>query len=158
MSQTPTGWIAPSAEPRQGSMRRFAIVGLAVLLVLLLVGYVGLTFLGAQVQAVLSGTVEFGTGPASACTVEGRATSFTSGTTVYTAAHLARVVDSGTAVEIRVLQDGNEVGADSVSFDTSGDCVVQSLSGAALTAGHYRVEYLAGTELLSVGEFDVIAP
>lgn len=152
------GWTAPAMEPRRRSMGRLVIVGGVVLAVVLFTGYVGLTFLGAQVQAELAGTIEFGTGGGSVCSVDGGATSFAGGTTVHTAAHLTRSVPAGSSITIRVLRDGAEIATDSVAFDTTGDCIAQSLQGGALSSGHYRVEYLAGSELLASGEFDAGAP
>ena len=145
---------AVAAPPkRRSGVRRIVIIG-GLVAALLFVGYVGLSFLGAQVLEQLRGTVEFGTG-GSGCNVEGRASTFPAGGAVYAVAHLTREVPAGTVVTFRVAQNGTEVGSVPRTFDAAGDCVIGTLPGAALTPAHYRVEYLAGSETLAAGEFDI---
>ena len=137
-------------------VRRVLIVaglGAAVLFV----GYVGLTFLGAQVGAALRGTVEFGTG-GSGCSIQGRASTFPPGGSLFVAAYPSRTVPAGEVLTLRVLRDGAELFSQPQTFDAAlepGDCVSGGMQGAELTPAHYRFEYLAGTETLAAGEFDV---
>jgi len=144
----------PAAGAPRGRRRRLILVGVVVIAILA-VGYVGLTFLGSQVVDAQRGTVEFGTS-GSGCIVEGLGSRFPSdGASIYEAAHLTREVRTGEVVTFRVSQDGTEVASVPRTFDAAGDCVSGSLPGALLTPGHYRVEYLAGSELLAAGEFDI---
>jgi hypothetical protein len=111
---------------------------------------------GDKPQAAVAGTVEFGTG-GSGCTVQGPASSFPSGTgagAIYDVAHFSREVSTGEVVTFRVLQDGKELAAVPRAFADAGDCLGGALP-AGLPAAHYRIEYLAGTELLAAGEFDI---
>ncbi|HYO43554.1 MAG TPA: hypothetical protein VES19_10195 [Candidatus Limnocylindrales bacterium] len=109
---------------------------------------------GAQVETARTGTVEFGTG-GSGCTIEGVATSFPSGAgAIYDVAHFAREVSTGEVVTFRVLQDGKELAAVPRAFTATGDCLGGALP-EGLPPARYRIEFLAGTELLAAGEFDV---
>jgi hypothetical protein len=145
------------APPRRSSwLRRVLIIG-GLVVAALFVGYVGLSFLGAQVGTALRGTVEFGTS-GSECTIDGRASTFAPGGELYVVAYPSRVIPAGEVVTMRVLQDGTEVLSQPQTFGAaldSGDCLSGSMSRAAFTPAHYRFEYLAGTETLAAGEFDI---
>lgn len=117
----------------------------------------GLNCLGAQLKEVLRGTVEFGTG-GSGCSIEGRASTFPPRGSLYVVAYPSRTLPAGEVLTLRVLRDGAELFSQPRTFDAAlepGDCVSGGLQGAELTPAHYRFEYLAGTETLAAGEFDV---
>ena len=158
MSEPGIGQSGLTAAPpkRSSRVRRVLIIG-GLVAAVLFVGYVGLSFLGAQVGAALGGTVEFGTS-GSECTVEGRASTFTPDGELYVVAYPSRSVPAGEVVTMRVLQDGAEVLSQPQTFGAaldSGDCLSGSMSRAAFTPAHYRFEYLAGAETLAAGEFDI---
>jgi hypothetical protein len=142
-----------AARGRGPESRRLILAGI-VIVAILTVGYIGLVFLGSQVDTALRGTIEFGTG-GSGCTVEGRASTFPANASVYEVAHLTREVVAGETVTFRVSRDGTELASVPRAFDVTGDCLGGTLPGALLTPGHYRVEYHAGSEPLASGEFDV---
>lgn len=146
-----------AASPKRGSGRRRLLIIGGLIVAVVFVVYVGLSFLGAQVAEVLRGTVEFGTG-GSGCTVDGRASKFTPGGSLFVVAYPSRDVPAGEAVTLRVLSDGVELASLPQTFGSAlgkGDCLSGSMPGDAFTPGHYRFEYLAGTETLAAGEFDV---
>jgi hypothetical protein len=106
------------------------------------------------IETAPAGTIEFGTG-ASGCTIEGAASTFPSGAAaIHDVAHFTREVRTGEVVTFRVLQDGKELAAVPRAFAAAGDCLGGALP-EGLPPGHYRIEYLAGSELLAAGEFDV---
>jgi hypothetical protein len=125
------------------------VVGI-VIIAILTVGYVGLRFLGSQVLETLRGTIEFGTA-GSTCIVSAPASSFSSGDSIYYAAHFARGVPIGEVVTQRLLQNGTEVAAVPRTFEVAGDCVEGTIAADALTPGHYDMEYAADVEVLAKG-------
>lgn len=145
----------PAAGGPTWGTRRLVLVGV-VIAAIIAVGYVAFTVMGSQARDAQRGTVEFGTG-GSECNVEGRSATFPSGgASIYEVAHLAREVQAGEVVTFRVSQDGTELASVPRTFDATGDCLGGTLPGALLTPGRYRVEYLAGSEILASGEFDVV--
>ena len=129
------------------------MVGIVVVTILT-VGYIGLRFVGSQVQEILRGTIEFGTS-GSTCVVSAPASSFSSSNSIYYAAHFAREVPVGEAVTQRLLQNGTEVAAVPRTFEVAGDCVEGTIGADALTPGHYEMEYAVDVEVLAKGEFDI---
>jgi hypothetical protein len=123
-----------------------------VVLVFFLVGVVALNFLGGQIEKILAGTVEFGSG-GTGCSVTGGATTFRVGQSIHTAAHLTREVPAGEAVTVQLVANGSVVESNAQSFPTAGSCVSIDLTTSGVPPGTYRLEYLSGTETLSSGSF-----
>lgn len=146
--------IAPEPPSAQRSQIRWRDGLIAVGLVVL-GGFIGLTFFNSETEDPLRGTVQFGTGPSSGCSVTYLHVIFEPDDPVYLAAHLAREVPAGQSVTVRVLRDGAEVESTALTFDEDAGCVTGSMPAATLGPGHYRLEYLAGSELLAQGEFSV---
>jgi len=147
---------APTAAAgRPRSRLRLVIAAAVVAIATLFVGYVGLVFLGSQVQEILRGTIEMGTESGSGCSVGASTSSFSADATVYFAVHLAREVPAGEVLTVRVLQDGAELESTDRTFQQSGDCITGSVPASGFAPGHYRLEYLAGSEELASGEFDI---
>jgi hypothetical protein len=143
-----------TAPPAGRSKSLWALVALAVVIMVLAIGCVGLIFIGGQIQKILAGTVEFGTSEAVGCSVGQRAVAFPSGTSVHVAGHLQRKVESGEVVAITISRDGTVLSSGSEATTSAGDCMIGALPGDA-PSGHYRIEYLVGTEVLASGEFDI---
>jgi hypothetical protein len=150
------GWVAPRPSKPGSARRRLVVVALLVGAALL-AGYVGLTFLGAQVASTLRGTIEFGSS-GTGCVAEGRAVTFAQGTDLYVVAHPLRAVSLGEAFSARLTRDGEDFGGEPARTDFSiaeGACLASTLLGESLTPAHYRLEYLAAEELIAAGEFDI---
>ena len=161
MSELSTGEAGPTAgadalPKRRPWLKRLLVIG-GLVLAILFIGYVGLSFLGAQVADALRGTIEFGTG-GSGCSVDGRASTFPLGSFVYVVAYPSRDVAAGEVLTLRVSQDGVEALSQPDTLDTAlgkGDCLSGSMPGTAFAPAHYRFEYRAGSETLAAGEFDI---
>ena len=151
----PSADAPATATGRPRSRLRLLIVAAVAAIAVLFAGYVGLTFLGSQVQEALRGTIELGTETGSGCSVNGSTTSFSAEDTLYFAVHLTREVAAGEVMTVRVLQDGAELESTERTFEQSGDCLAGSVPASGFDPGHYRLEYLAGSELLASGEFDI---
>jgi uncharacterized membrane protein len=129
------------------------VVVLAIIAVVVLVGFIGLIFLGSQAAKVLAGTIEYGSG-GTRCSVTGKSTTFAASVTVHFAAHLTHDVPAGTNItQIASLPDGTTEKQDQ-AFDTTGGCLFGDV-GPALPPGHYILELRAGPETLSKGAFDI---
>jgi hypothetical protein len=112
------------------------IAGVVIVLVLLF-GFIGIVFLGSQVQEALKGTIEFGTG-GTECAVTGEGTTFPASATIHLAAHLERQVSAGEVISLTVLNpDGTTETGDS-TCDTAATCL-----------------FRAGSEVLSRGELNI---
>ena len=151
----PVDGAAASPKPRSRG-KDILVIGVVVVAALFL-AYVGLRVIGGAVGEVLLGTAQFGTG-GSGCTLEGKATTFPAGSPLYVVANPAQEVPAGEVVTMRVLRDGAEVSSEPMTFDTAivtGNCISGPLPSDAFTPAHYRFEYLAGTEMLASGEFDI---
>ena len=147
---------APDADARRPRSRsRLLIVAIVGTIVVLFAGYVGLSFLGSQVEEALRGTIEMGTETGSGCSVSSSTSSFSADDTLYFAVHLAREVPAGEIVTVRLLQDGAELESTARTFEESGTCLTGSVPASGFDPGHYRLEYLAGSEQLASGEFDI---
>lgn len=154
-SSGPPGWIPPGGPGQRSRGRTLAIVGCAVLAIVLSLGVsatIALVFLGSQVEQVLGGTVDFGTG-GTGCSVTGTGTQFQVGQPIHVAAHLKREVPAGETVTVRLITGGSVLQSGSQSFATAGRCVYLDLPTTSLGAAAYRLEYLSGTEILSSGSF-----
>jgi hypothetical protein len=152
------GAVEPLSAPGDGRRRRQVpmIVQFAIASVILLgVGWVGLTFLGMQVSTILRGTIEFGASAGSGCSVGSASATFSTDQTMHFAVHLSRAIATGETVTARLLQDGSELQSVPRAFEQGGDCITGSTPLSGLSPGHYRLEYLVGSELLGAGEFDV---
>jgi hypothetical protein len=133
---------------------RWFLIAAAVLAVGLGIGAVGAWLLDGPADSDRTGTIEFGA-HGTGCRVDETASSFPSGTvSVYEAAHYAREVRAGEVVTFRVLQDGAEVASVDRTFDEAGDCLGGDLPGP-LPPGRYRIEHLAGAEVLAAGESQI---
>lgn len=150
-----TEWVPP-AEPASGGRRKLRRVALiaGVIVGALLVGSIGLSFLGAQVLDTLRGTIEFGTG-GSGCTVQGRASSFPSSTAIYSVGYFTRELPAGGVVTVVLTQDGIAIGSREETVDVAADCIAWSLPPASLTPAGYRLDYVVGSEALATGEFTI---
>jgi hypothetical protein len=135
----PVLWEAPPPPRRWG--RRLLIVGLAVV-VLAFVGYGGLIFLGGQVEKVLAGQVEFGTGAPSGCAVAGSATEFPVGTALYWGAYLRNEAPAGTTLVIEESKDGQVVGRTEYSTKDATNCLATSNATDPLPVGTYSIRIL----------------
>ena len=147
----------PGAAPKGRSRGKTILVVGVVVVAALLLAYIGIRVIGAAVGEVLLGTAEFGTG-GSGCTLDGKATTFPAGSPLYVVANPAQEVAAGEVVTMRVLRNGAEISTEPMTFDTAivkGNCISGPLPSDAFTPAHYRFEYLAGTEMLASGEFDI---
>ena len=149
--EAPTGWVAEG--PESGRRARGCVIAGAVIVVILFVGFIGLVFLGAQIQSMLAGTIEFGTG-GKECSVSDRATTFPASATIHYAAHLEREVTVGEKITVTVSFPNGTTDSTDETFDRAGQCVYQDID-PGLDVGHYLMEFRSGTELLSKGEFDI---
>jgi hypothetical protein len=147
----PTGWVAEG--PESGRRTRGCVIAAVVVVVALFVGFVGLVFLGTQIQSMLAGTIEFGTG-GQECSVSDRATTFPASATIHYAAHLQREMRGGEKITITVTFPNGTTDSTDETFDKAGQCVYQDID-PGLDVGHYVMEFRSGTELLSKGEFDI---
>jgi hypothetical protein len=148
---------APAAPPRHRSRLKGLLIVALVGVAALFLAYVGLRVIGGAVGEVLLGTVNFGTG-GSGCTLEGKATTFPAGSPLYVIANPSQEVPAGEVVTMRVLRDGAEVSSEPLTFESAiatGNCISGPLPSDAFTPAHYRFEYLAGTDTLASGEFDI---
>jgi len=152
-----TGWVAPPKEGGGGGWAKgcaiAAVVGVGIVGLILVLSVVGLIFLGGQVQSILKGTMEFGTGGTD-CAVTGRATTFPASTTIHLVAYFEREVPVGeTVTQALTSPDGTTDTADQ-TFTSSASCVFQDID-PGLAAGHYRMEFRSAGGVLSKGEFDI---
>ncbi|MFL5714830.1 MAG: hypothetical protein ACJ769_09230, partial [Chloroflexota bacterium] len=88
------GWIPPEGGGGRNGWRNCCLI-VAVLTaafsVLAVVALVGLIFLGSQVQSILAGTIQYGTG-GTGCSVTGTATTFPSSVAIRSVAYLEHEV------------------------------------------------------------------
>jgi hypothetical protein len=147
----------PAAAPKGRLRGKTVLVIAAVVVAALFLAYFGLRVIGAAVGEALLGTAQFGTG-GSGCALDGKATTFPAGSPLYVVANPSQEVPAGDVVTMRVLRDGAEVTSEPLTFDTAivtGNCISGPLPSDTFTPAHYRFEYLAGTEMLASGEFDI---
>jgi hypothetical protein len=134
------------------------VVGCAIsAIVVAILLYVGLSFLGAQVASMQKGTVEFGTA-GSGCQVSDRTSTFTPDQTVHVAAHLPRDVHAGETVTVTISKGGAELERSVTTIDSEAICLSGTVPASAFPGGHIEVSYTIGTELLAQGAFDITAP
>jgi hypothetical protein len=145
------GWVA--SGPQSGRRGRGCVIAAIVTAAILLFGFVGVLFLGAQVVEALKGTIEFGTG-GTECSVTGEATTFPASATIHLAAHLEREVSAGEVITLRVLKPDGTTETGDTTYDEAATCLYQDVS-PGLPSGHYALEFRAGTEVLSRGEMDI---
>ena len=160
------GWVPPETaptpswiQPSQGGGSRRTLTCLVLVIVgiiVLVIGCSGLVFLGSQVQSILAGTIEFGTG-GTGCSVTGRATTFPSTTALRSVAHLQREAHASETVTVVVTYPDATTESANQTMTDSADCVSQSIS-AGLAPGHYTLQYRVGTEILATGGFDITTP
>ncbi|HEX6867658.1 MAG TPA: hypothetical protein VF119_02575 [Candidatus Limnocylindrales bacterium] len=148
-----TGWVAPEGAGSGGGRRRGCLIAVIVLGAFLVLGYIGLVFLGNQVRTVLAGTIQFGTG-GTGCSVTGTATTFPASASIRSVAFLKEDVAAGTTLTtIVTFPDGTSDTGDQ-TLDTTAGCVTQAIE-SGLPAGHYGLEYRVGTETVAKGAFDI---
>jgi hypothetical protein len=73
-------------------------------------------------------------------------------------AYVARDIALGEPVSIRVSLDGRDLTSLPAQSDlalAAGDGLSAPISGEFLRTGHYRFEYLVGSETIAGGEFDI---
>lgn len=149
----PPAWVAPASSGRGGRCLIGCLIGMLLVFVLVVGSVAGLIFLGGQVQKILAGTIQFGTG-GTACSVSGNATFFPATSTIHLAATLKREVPVGETVTMVVtVPDGTNQTEDK-TFDTAGQCVYQDIP-PGLPSGHYILELRSGSEVLAHGTFDI---
>ncbi len=112
-----------------------------------------LIFLGGQVQNILGGTMEFGTG-GTGCAVTGEATSFPSSTSIRLVAFLERDVVDGETITTAVTYPNGTTETSNDVWEEGGRCVSETLP-PGLAPGRYVIEYRAGTTVLSRGELTI---
>lgn len=137
--------------------RKWLVIGAVAAVLIAVLAYVGLSFLGAQVAAVLKGTVEFGTA-GKGCQVEGRATTFTTAQSIHIVAHLNRDVRSGETVTLTALHGTGELDSGDIPVAEDANCITGTVAGSTLPVGHIELRYTVGTETLAEGTFDVTSP
>lgn len=134
-----------------GRARHRIAIGALVVIGLLFMVRVGLTFLGMQVQSLLAGTVEFGTG-GSGCSIEGKAAALTRTGTMHVVAHLRRDVNPGEVIRLTVTDDaGGAEGSETAAVAPTG-CVSIVIPLEAVDPGRYAFDYRVGSESLANGE------
>ena len=143
------------AENRR--MPRWLVRAALVVVVIVVLGFVLLTFLGRQVANILNGTVEFGTGGVG-CQVEGLASTFTTGQNVHVVAHLNREVRAGEIVTVTLSQDGTQIDTGETAIGETATCITGTIPAGGFPAGHLELRYSIGSETLSRGSVDVTAP
>jgi hypothetical protein len=147
-----TEWVAPEATGG-GRWTRGCLVVVIVAATVLIVGFAGLVFIGGQVQSILAGTIEFGTG-GTGCSVTGTSTTFKASSPIHSAAYLQREIRAGeTITTVVTFPNGTSEPSDR-TFDDTGKCITEDVE-PGLDPGHYGLEYRAGTEVLAKGGFDV---
>jgi hypothetical protein len=148
-----TAWVAPSEGGGGGRRTRGCLIVAIVAAVLLVVGYFGLVFLGGQVESVLAGTIEFGTG-GTGCSVTGGATTFPTSSAFHSVAYFERDTRPGETITTTVTYPNGTKESQDQTFDETGKCIAQDVP-PGLAPGHYGLEYRSGTEVLAKGEFDI---
>jgi hypothetical protein len=144
------GWAPQPARSRRTTG---CVVAAAIVVAVLFIGYIGLVFLGGQVESILRGTVEFGTG-GSECSLTETGTSFATDETIHLAAHFERTTAAGETVTLIVTDQDGTTETNEQTFDAPSDCLFMDL-GPGIPPGHYALEFRAGTELLASGELDI---
>jgi hypothetical protein len=125
----------------------FIVVAISVL------GIAFLIFLGSQVQNILGGTMEFGTG-GTGCAVTGEATTFPSSTSIRLVAFLERDVAAGETITTAVTYPNGSTETSNDVWKEGGRCVAEVLP-PGLAPGKYLIEYRAGTTVLSSGALTI---
>jgi hypothetical protein len=146
----------PTADPAaRGRSRRPLVVGCAIAAVIVaILLYVGLSFLGGQVREILKGTVQFGTG-GSGCDVTGDATTFAPGQDIHVVANLSRDVKAGEVLAVEITHDGIAEAPSSRTLDATANCISGTLPSTVLQPARYRIVYSVGSEVVARGEFVV---
>lgn len=153
----PTGWVSPGPESggtgRTSGCLIAAVVGAFAMAALAVIAIFALIFLGGQVQSLLKGTVEFGTG-GTGCSVTGRATTFPASTTIHVAAYLEREASAGESITLAATGPDGTTETRDQTMTESATCLAFDLP-SGLPAGHYVIELRSGSETLSKGAFDI---
>jgi hypothetical protein len=147
------GWVAPEGGGSGGGRRRGCVIAAVVVGALLLLGYLGLVFLGNQVMSILAGTMEFGTG-GSGCSVSGKATTFPASASIHAVAYLERKTTTGETLTVAVTYPDATTETSDQAVGSVADCVTEDIR-PGLSPGHYSLEYRVGTEVLAKGSFDI---
>lgn len=147
----------PAHRPALSRRQKWLVFGGIAGVLVAILAYVGLSFLGGQVTEVLKGTVEFGTG-GNGCQVVGVTTSFKAGQDVHVVAHLNRDVHAGETVTLTALHEAAELDKGDIAIEEDANCLNATVPGTALPVGRIELRYTAGTETLAEGRFDVTPP
>jgi hypothetical protein len=152
----PAGWVTPEVGSGGGRYRGCAIgcvVVAALVGIFALASVVALVFLGGQIQSILKGSVEFGTG-GTGCSVTARAESFPTSTSLHFVAYLDRQVSAGeTITVVQTYPDGPAEPVEQ-TVDTTADCLFGDVNSGPST-GRYTIEVRAGAEQLAKGGVDI---
>lgn len=152
------------AQPAVSVGRRRLVIG--TLAASLAVGVVtaGLTgpvvierIAAASPSSPARGDVLFGTARED-CAVKGVSTRFTVGQEVHSAAKLHRWLAAGEEVALRASIGGVQLPEVQETYPSPVTCIFDGFATDQLPPGHYRMEYVAGSEVLATGEFDLVAP
>jgi hypothetical protein len=150
---TTPAWIPPDGGGSGSGRRRWCVIAAIGVVVLLVLGYIGLIFLGSQVESILNGTIEFGTG-GTGCSVSGKATTFPASASIHAVAYLERDTTVGETLTLAVTYPDATTETNGQAVASVANCVSQDIQ-SGLAPGHYRFEYRAGTEVLAQGGFDI---
>jgi hypothetical protein len=145
----------PGQDRPPRSIRRLVIAAIAIL-ILLFVVRVGLTFLGGQVQSILAGTVEFGTG-GSGCAVEGRVAVFPRHGTMHVVGNLRREVKANEVIRGTITDAAGTSETIETKVVETANCVSIYIPLDRVPSGRYVFEFFVGSESLAKGE-TVISP
>jgi hypothetical protein len=152
-SATATGWVAPEGGGSGGGRRRGCVIAAVVVGAFLILGYLGLVFLGNQARSLLAGTMEFGSG-GSGCSVSGKATTFPTSGSIHAVAYLERAMSAGETLTVAVTYPDATTETNDQAIESVADCVTEDIR-PGLSPGHYVLVYRVGTEVLANGSFDI---
>ena len=156
VDQSLPGSVAVPGQDRPPRRVRRLVIAAIAILILVFVVRVGLTFLGGQVQSILAGTVEFGTG-GSGCAIEGRAAVFPRQGTMHVVAYLRREVKTNEVIRGTITDAAGTSEAIETKVVDTADCMSIDIPLGSVAAGRYVFEFLVGCESLAKGEI-VISP
>jgi hypothetical protein len=136
---------------------RRLLVGALGIAVLLFIGFVGVSFLGAQVKEALAGQVVFGTQqPDSNCLIADSDTTFAEGVSLYWAAHFHESLPAGTTLVIEFGADGQTAGTREYTTSTDDtDCIAVAESTGPLSAGEYSIRVHRDADVQAEGSVTV---
>jgi hypothetical protein len=151
---TPTegGWTAPEPAGRS-RLRTGCIIGCLAVAAVVVVGFIGLVFLGGQILDMFRGSVQFGTS-GTECNVTGTASTFSTSQQVHVVAYFERQVTTGETADLVVTFPDGTSQSDPQSFAEATDCLYLE-AGPGLDPGRYVIEVRTDAEVLARGEMDI---